>query len=187
MRRSLYVILLVCGCCGVVSARQPSSDWQDVRGIPAGSAVKVRTESAKLKCLFVGATEKELNCLVIPHTPWPFPLPLPHDNAQMPLNVTLPRTLIREVRTAATDEQQRRSGTKGGAIAGVVLGTVGGIAAGPPRLVRVLFAAPLLGALGAGIGSLTHPVSDRVVYRAPDQKTKPARKSKRRATVRTSP
>lgn len=187
MRRLLYTVLLLCGCCGVLSAGQPSSDWQHVRGIPAGSAVKIRTESAKLQCLFVGATEKELTCLVIPHTPWPFPLPLHRDTPQMPLNVTLSRALIREVRTAATEEQQRRSGAKGGAIAGVVLGTVGGITAGPPRLVRVLFAAPLLGVVGAGIGSLTHPVSDHVVYRVPDQKTKPARKLKRWATVRTSP
>lgn len=75
------------------------------------------------------------------------------------------RSDTREIRLSHSDTEQQTSGARGGAIAGAVLGIEVGIAGGPPRFLRAAIAAPLLAGLGAGIGSMTHPLSDEVIYR----------------------
>jgi hypothetical protein len=86
---------------------------------------------------------------------------------------TITRPTIREIRLIHDEYEQRSAGSRGGAIAGLIIGTVGGIAAGPPRAARVVIAAPLLAGLGAAIGGMTRPLGSTVIYRRSDVVKRP--------------
>jgi hypothetical protein len=141
--------------CGASIAQTSTDDWRNVERLLPGVEIAVTGPSSKLRCTLLAATDDNLTCAPIVH--W--------RRRGTPSEISIPRANIRELRLVHSEDEQRSAGTAGGAIAGAIIGTVGGIAGGPPRAARVLIAAPLLAAIGAGIGGLTHPLGSTVVYR----------------------
>jgi hypothetical protein len=101
----------------------------------------VADPSSKVNCIFLSATDHAFVCARLVHS----------RRRLAPPNFTITRPTVREVRLIHDEYEQRSAGNEGGAIAGLIIGAVGGIAAGPPRAVRVMITAPVLAGLGAAV------------------------------------
>ncbi len=158
VKQTIALLILIALVPEGVLGQDQIGDWQDVQNLPEGTSVSVRTSSAKLKCELTSVTAEILACSSEIH----------RARRISKFNFQVARSEIREVRRIHSAAEQSQIGCTGGVIAGVIVGTVGGIAQGPPRALRVMFAAPLLGVIGCGIGGLTHPQGSTIVYRRPN-------------------
>jgi len=162
---SLVVLLAVAS-----SADAQSGDWQVLKGIPAGTKIKVTLKQSRTfgHCELEEVTDEWLGCY--------FTSLGSREYA---------RDDIREVRLG---HHSARTGLAVGAGAGAILGAANGSAGAAGRVLGVVILVPVLGGIGAGVGAVVDPfLHGRTVYRSPDSKAANAADKPQSSTPRKGP
>jgi hypothetical protein len=138
------------------SAAAQSADWQVLRGIPAGTKIKVTLKHGRIfgHCKLEDVTEDWLAC---------------HFTSLGYRRYS--RDAIQEVRLG---HHSARTGFVLGAGAGAIVGAANGSAGGAGRVFELIVFVPVLGGVGAGIGAVVDPfLHGKTVYRSPDFQARP--------------
>jgi len=146
-----------CGVLGflllAVNLQAQSSDWQVLQSIPEGAKIKItlKHRATSGHCVLGEVTDDHLICY---------------------FTALGTRQYARgDIKTVSLGRNSARVGFAVGAGTGVALGATRGCCGGTARVLGVIIFAPVLGAIGAGVGAMVDPFVDgKAIYRSPDAK-----------------
>lgn len=153
---AVFAVLLVSNAAQAGNSSQPSGDWQVLKGIPAGTKIKITLKHHRTfgHCKLENVADDWLGCSCTS---------LGYRQYR--------REEIREVRLG---HHSARTGFFIGAGAGAIAGAANGSAGGAGRVFDVIVFVPLFGAVGAGVGAVVDPfLHGKTVYRSPDFSARP--------------
>lgn len=144
------LVMLVAVASSVVAQ---TGDWQVLKGIPAGTKVKLVLKHHRTfgHCELEEVTDERLGCY---------------------FNSLGFRQYARdEIREVRLGHHSARTGFVVGAGTGAVVGAVNGSGGSAGRVFGVIILTPVLGGVGAGVGAIVDPfLHGKTVYRSPDPK-----------------
>jgi hypothetical protein len=145
--RIVYSLLVLLAATSIAVAQ--SEDWQTLKGIPAGTKIKVILKHKRMfgHCQLEDVTDKWLGCYfsALGYRQYA-------------------RDDVQEVRLG---HHSAMTGLAIGAGTGAILGATES-GDGATRLFRVMVATPVLGYIGAGVGTVVDPfLHGKTIYRSP--------------------